>query len=181
MLARLALVDGAGRQRDVVPGAGEVHGDGLADAAAGSGDERDSSDVRHVLPPPRFVRPGNGDGVGVDTRSQQRTGLGAGEHTPLDDGLAAHDHLLDADRLGVEAQRAAGQVVAFLGGLAGDGVGVEHHEVGVRALGDAAPVAQPEQVGRDAGHLADALLEREQARVGAPARRARPSGSWRGT
>ena len=35
------------------------------------------------------------DGVGVDTGSQDRTGLGAGEHAPLHDGLAAHDHPVD--------------------------------------------------------------------------------------
>ena len=73
--------------------------------------------------------------------------------------------LLDADRLGVEPERATGQVVALLGRLAGDRVGVEHDEVGVRALGDATAVAQAEQVGRDAGHLAHRLLEREQRPV----------------
>ena len=45
---------------------------------------------RQTRAPPRWsASPRDGDGVGVDTRSQQRTGLRAGEHTPLDDGLAA--------------------------------------------------------------------------------------------
>ena len=48
-----------------------------------------------------------------------------------------------ADRLGVEALAAAGQVVARdRAGPTVDGRGVEHDEVGVPALGDAAPVAQ---------------------------------------
>src|SRR6478735_9815437 len=49
---------------------------------------------------------GHGDGVGVDARSEQRTGLRAGQTTTLDDGLAVHDHLLHADRARVQPQRA---------------------------------------------------------------------------
>ncbi len=52
VLAGFALVHGAGRQRDVVARACEVHRDGFADAAAGAGDERDSPGIRHLSKPP---------------------------------------------------------------------------------------------------------------------------------
>ena len=49
-----------------------------------------------------------------------------------------------------------------MGVLGADGLGVEDDEVGVEALGDAAPVAQPEQPGGHVGHELHGPLERHQ-------------------
>ena len=179
VLALLALVDGAGCQRDVVARPGQVHRDGLADAPAGAGDERDSSSVGHEF---SLSDSWNGDGVGVDTRSQQRTGLRAGEHTPLDDGLAAHDDLLDRrPRRRTAGSAPPGRSWRSSAGSLATVSGSKSTRSACAPSAMTPPVAQAEQLGGHTGHLAHALFEREQTRAGAPARRARPTGSWRGT
>ena len=54
---------------------------------------------------------GDGDGVGVAAAAEDGAGAGAGRLAVGDDRGAVDDHVRDADRVGVQAARAAGQVV----------------------------------------------------------------------
>ena len=67
---------------------------------------------------------------------------------------AVDEHPLDADRAGGEARGVAGQVGDQVAVLGADGRGVEHDDVGDRALAEHAAVAQAEQRGRRAGSSA---------------------------
>jgi hypothetical protein len=67
---------------------------------------------------------------------------------------AVHQHAFDSGREAVRCVE--GRVVVQHGG-------VEHHEVGRRTVSNSAALLPAESMGSAAGHLANGLLEREQA------------------
>ena len=92
-----------------------------------------------------------GDGFGVDSRTDERAGSGAGRLTVVDDLDPADEDAADSDRSGVEAARAAREVVDHRQQLGLDRFRIEQDEVGVGTLADLAPVGEPEQPRRVAG------------------------------
>ena len=78
------------------------------------------------------------------------------------DRAAVHEHAVHAGRAGEEPRRPAREVLDQAHLVGADGLGVEHDEVGMEALGDDAPVAQPEQLGRRLRDEVDGLLDRDE-------------------
>src|SRR3954451_4990023 len=98
-------------------------------------------------------------GVGVAPGVEERAGRGAGESAVVDDARAVDEDGLDAFGVGVEPAGVAGEVGSRALGAVADGVGVEEHEVGGPAVGDAATVLEAVQAGGDVGELVDRFLE----------------------
>ena len=92
----------------------------------------------------------------------------AGQLAVAGDDRAVHDARRDPDRLGDESGPAGRHVGHEANVVDADAVGVEEHEVGVRAGRDAAAVADAEQLGLAAGEHRDRGLERQHAALADP-------------
>ena len=132
------------RRRDPRGGAG--HPPALSHTAAAPA-QSDPACTVSVSRPERSTRPGT-----APVKSPSRHDLGP-----------VHEHVPDADRLGVQPAGAARQVVAGAHGAVADGGRVEHDHVGERPRRQATAVAQPVEAGRDVGQQPHRLLPTEQA------------------
>ena len=88
-------------------------------------------------------------------RARQRLGGLAVDHG----GDAVDHHPPHPGGVGPQALAVAGQVGHQLGLGGAHLVGIEQHDVGVKALGDAAPALEAEQPGGGLGQMADGVLE----------------------
>src|SRR5688572_25820418 len=96
-----------------------------------------------------------------DLTPQDPARPGVGELALLPGDGAVHHRVLDALRRHDDALGAARQVEATLAVVArADAAGIEDRHVAGRALGEAAAVAEAEEIGRVGGELAHAFLER---------------------
>jgi len=75
---------------------------------------------------------------------------------------AVHDHVFDANRIGVEPDGIAGQVCAAVDRSRIDLVRIEDHDVGDQSFFEPAPIAQAQQPGGHVAQLAHCLLETDQ-------------------
>ena len=100
--------------------------------------------------------------LGVLTGSEQGPGSRFGQlaigHYPA----PVDEDMVDAFGPGVETSGTAREIEAHGNVTTANGGGIEHHEVGVPAFGDAPTVLQPVQTTLDIGQEVDRLFEREE-------------------
>jgi len=111
---------------------------------------------------PSAPAPGHRHRLGVHAGAQKRARELAGHAAAFDHLASADEHMLDTTRLGVEPAGTARQIATCLRRVAADPLGIEHHQVGMPALGDPTPPAKAVETSGHFGEFPHGFLESEQ-------------------